>query len=88
MQQILGRWWFIWPVSAGAVLSTWWLSSALGIEVPLIPFSVPHFVFFVVSMSAFWRLYAWIIWAIVLWSAPRLLGKPGRPILNAHSPRS
>lgn len=79
MKQILGRWWFIWPVSAGAVLSTWWLSSALAIDDPLIPFSLSHLVFFLVSMSSFWRLYAWIIWAIVLWTAPSLLREPGRP---------
>jgi hypothetical protein len=79
VERILGRWWFIWPVSAGAVLSTLWLSSALGIPDPLIPLSLPHSVFFAVSMFSFWRVYAWIIWAIVLWTAPALLGKPGRP---------
>jgi hypothetical protein len=78
MEQILGRWWFVWPASGGAVLSTFWLSSALGIGDPLIPVSVSHSVFFLVSMFSFWRLYAWIIWAIVLWTAPALLGKPGR----------
>ena len=77
MERILRRWWFAWPVSGGAVLSTWWLASALGIGDPLIPFSLSHFVFFVVSMFSFWRLYAWIIWAIVLWTVPSLLGRSG-----------
>lgn len=77
MEQILRRSWFVWPVSGGAVLSTWWLSSALGVGDPFIPFSLSHFVFFLVSMFSFWRLYAWIIWAIVLWTAPTLPKKPG-----------
>jgi hypothetical protein len=79
MEQILRRWWLVWPASGGAVLSTWWLSSALGIGDPLVPFSLSHFVLFLVSMFSFWRLYAWIIWAIVLWTVPTLLDKPGRP---------
>jgi hypothetical protein len=75
MDRIQRKLWFVFPAAAFSVLLTFWLCSELGVPDPILPFSVSHLVLFVISVNFFWRLFSWIVWAILLWTAPGLLGE-------------
>jgi hypothetical protein len=75
MNRIKNRWWFVALVLICALLSTFWLFSALGLGMPLNPLTLSRVLLMFIAMSAFERLYSHLIWAVLLWLSPETVGE-------------
>jgi len=64
------KWWFWIPVGIFTVGSTFWLFSALGLEPPMKPVTLPRVVLFLILVHSFRQLYSHLLWLALRWFAP------------------
>jgi hypothetical protein len=75
MNKVQRKWWFAIPVICLAFGCTLWLCRALGFADPLMPFSLPRLIVFLISLNAFQRLYSWALWWALVWLASSRVGE-------------
>jgi hypothetical protein len=75
MKKVERKLWFVTLVALPTVGSTFWLFWAVGLGSPVAMYTVPRLVLFLVCLFSFQRLYAHLIWSILLWLAPTLVGE-------------
>jgi hypothetical protein len=68
------KWWFLTPVGALTIGSTFWLFVAVGLGSPASTISFARVVLFFLVVHSFQRLFTHLLWVVLLWVSPSSIG--------------